>query len=71
LEASTLSPDPTEPDLAQLRQRWPNWRIEVSWVSSTSRPDVRTLHATDGLRTIVAYSEASLDAQIEQTERGT
>ena len=64
--------EPTHPDpeLEQLRQRHPGWTIQVSWVSSASAVDLRVFHADDTITVIIAYSPASLDAQIGQAERG-
>ena len=63
--------DPTDPGLDLLRDEYPNWRIQVTWVSSASGTDVRVLHATDGLTVIVAWSVASLSIQIDRAERET
>lgn len=59
-----------DPELEQLRLAHPLWRIEITWTSSASGADVRTFHATDGVVVIVAYSAASLAAQIGQAKRG-
>jgi hypothetical protein len=50
-------------DVAALRQRFPRWHIDASWVTAGTGPDVRLLRAS---LTLTATTAADLAAQIEQ-----
>jgi hypothetical protein len=60
--------DDTPGDLASLRRQHPGWDIQLTWVSSAAGSGVPTWHATDGTVMIIAYTPASLAAQIRQAQ---
>jgi hypothetical protein len=62
-------PDPAVcpgPDLAQLRDLFPDWSIEARWTVARTGPDSRYLLASRGGVTLSAWTAADLAAEIRR-----
>jgi hypothetical protein len=56
-------------DLAQLRAAFPDWEIEVRWVTSASGPDRRHYMAHNDDVTISAWTAGDLAAEMRREDQ--
>jgi len=63
--------DGSRDDLAQLRDRFPEWRFGSVWATAASGPDRRRLWARKGDILLSDWNAAGLSATISAEQRRT